>query len=289
MIVEKNVDISVYTTLGIGGTAKNFYRPQHLEQLKDLTKSLEKFRILGGGSNLLVDDQSEFDHVIYMGDYHQDLLTINESRVITASSAICIKNLLNFANQHALGGAEYLHALPAMVGGVVAMNAGRGEGYNKSISDYILSVDVIYKGKIQTLSKHACAFSFRKSNLVENNMIIHAVKFKFEEVSIEEGRRRLNERIKYARKEQALAHQSAGSVFKRANFKLLKIIRYLPKNKKGLYYSEKTLNWISNGGDGTYKQAIRLIKKAIIIHRIFGKKIELEWVVWNNDGLESMK
>lgn len=282
MIIEENVNLSKYTTLKIGGTAKKFYRPSSLTELQNLSKKLETLRILSGGSNLLINDEFEFDHVIYMGDYEKNLLSICEDGIITASSSIKIQQLIQFANKNGLGGAEYLYSLPALVGGIVAMNAGRGKSHSKSISDYILSVDVVIEGSLKTLSKSECEFSYRKSNLAEGKIIIHAVRFKFDKLSIDEGKKRIKERIDYSKVFQPINMPSAGSVFKKADGRIMRILRVFSREKSGLYFSKKTSNWITNGGGGTYKEAMKLARLVERLHRVLGKKIEVEWHIWSH-------
>ena len=282
MNIEKKVDLSTYTSLRIGGIAKNFYRPQTLEELKALTKELDQYDVLGGGSNLLINDKSEFEHVIYMGDYEKDMLTINEGGIIKVSSSIKVQELLIFANKQGYGGAEYLYSLPAMMGGIVAMNAGRGKSHHKNISDYVISVEVVENGILKKLSKETCGFAYRSSNFLKQNAVIHGVNLKFDKISVEEGKKRLKERLEVSKAKQAVNVPSAGSVFKKFNSKVMKLIRLLPKNKKGLYFSKKTPNWISNGGKGTYEDAMKLINRARFYHKILGKEIELEWQIWTD-------
>ena len=287
--IEKTVDLSEFTSLKIGGIAKNFYRPQTLEELKDLTKKIDYYYILGAGSNLLIDDESEFEHVIYTGDYEKKMLTMNEEGVIKASSSVKVQDLLTFANRHGYGGAEYLYSLPAMMGGIVAMNAGRGKSYNKCISDYIIFVEIVEDGILKCLSKEECGFEYRASSILNRNAIIHCVYLKFDKIQIEEGRKRLRERMEFSKSNQSLNYPSAGSVFKNCNVRVMKLVSLLPKNKKGLYYSEKTLNWISNGGKGTYKEAIKLINQVKFLHRVLGKEAELEWRIWSDTCKFSQK
>ena len=280
-MIEKNVSLSQYTTLKIGGIAKNFYRPRKIGELMDLTSYLEKYFILGAGSNLLIDDSCEFEHVVYMGDFEKNLLSIDEEGIIIASSSIRIQKLLNFANQNGLGGAEYLCSLPAMLGGIIAMNAGRGKTHRNSISDFIVSVDIITNGKLKTLTKQECDFSYRSSKFLNESSIIASAKLKLDEVSFAEGQSRLKERINDTMSVQAINLPSAGSVFKVSDGRIMRLMKIIPKNKEGLFFSNKTRNWISNGGKGTYSQAIKLIKITEYLHKLFNSDIELEWRIWS--------
>ena len=285
MKINKLVDLSKFTTLNIGGIAKNFYQPQSLDQLKDLTKALDQYYVLGAGSNLLINDKSELEHVIYMGDYEKDMLNIDEEGIITVSSSIKVRKLLTFANNQGYGGAEYLYSLPAMMGGIVAMNAGRGKNFNKSISDYVISVELIENGMLKSVPKKDCGFGYRTSSFLNKNAIIHCIKLKFDEVPVEVGQKRLKQRMKLSISKQPLNLPSAGSVFKKCNSKIMKLMKILPKNKSGLYFSEKTPNWISNGGQGTYEEAMMLIKRARLFHKLLGQSVELEWCIWTNTKL----
>jgi len=281
MNIEKMVVLSEFTSLKVGGIAKNFYRPQTLKDLKDLTKDLDDYYILGAGSNLLIDDKSEFENVIYMGDYEKDMLTINEDRVIKVSSSIKVQDLLTFANRLGYGGSEYLYSLPAMMGGIVAMNAGRGKAYNKSISDHVVSVEVVEGGILKTIPKGECGFQYRKSDFLNRKSIIHCVNLKFTKIPIEEGEQKIKERMNFVKSNQDLNTPNAGSVFNKCNHRIMKIMRKLPKNREGLYYSEITSNWISNGGKGTYDEAIKLINRAKLFHKILRQDAELEWRIWS--------
>ena len=52
--------------------------------------------------------------------------------------------------------------------------------------------------------------------------------------------------------------------------------------KKGnISLSRKTTNWLLNNGGGTYKQAMAVIETCKLIHKLFGKKAELEVCVWD--------
>jgi hypothetical protein len=60
----------------------------------------------------------------------------------------------------------------------------------------------------------------------------------------------------------------------------MKIARLLTGNKKGMYLSPTNPNWMSNGGSGTYKQAIRIIRLVRFLHLVTHRPCKLEWIVW---------
>lgn len=282
MQIDKDVELKKYTTLKIGGVARNFY---NVESIADIIKVFhlannERVLILGGGSNLLVNDEATFAHVINMNSLEK-ILGISSEGIITASASVKIQSLLRFANKNNLGGAEYLYSLPATVGGVVAMNAGRGRAMNQMISDYIIDVKVVRDGEVMTLSKEECGFLYRHSSLVSKNTIIVSARFRFDEVSMEEGSEKINERVKYAKELQDAQKANAGSVFKTSNGRVMAVFRrFKIGNKEGICFSSKTNNWLLNNGKGTFKEAAKLINIVKVMHKILGKECELEWIVW---------
>ena len=67
MVVLENEALAKYTTMKIGGIAKQFYIPESEDELLKLVKEIgqEHILILSGGSNLLINDKKSFEHVVY--------------------------------------------------------------------------------------------------------------------------------------------------------------------------------------------------------------------------------
>jgi len=61
MVVQKNIDLSKYTTLKTGGPAKYFFEVTTVEEIKTAVFFAKQnelpFFVLGGGSNLLALDE----------------------------------------------------------------------------------------------------------------------------------------------------------------------------------------------------------------------------------------
>jgi UDP-N-acetylmuramate dehydrogenase len=66
MTILQDEQLAKYTTVKVGGIARNFYIPDTREELVDTLNSLagETYYLLGGGSNLLINDKKIFTHVI---------------------------------------------------------------------------------------------------------------------------------------------------------------------------------------------------------------------------------
>ena len=282
MEIRKQETLKQYTTVRIGGVADRFYVPESREELTCLLNELkgEDVRILSGGSNLLIDDERIFPHVIYMKNCSQEL-TYKGDGVFYCGASVRLQQLIQFANSKGYGGIEYLMSVPGMVGGAVVMNAGRGKSYNKAISDHIVSVEVWQDGSIRTLSKEECVFSYRNSVFKNSGMVILAVLFRFSQDEMEVLEKRRNKRLEYSRHRQDSEGFNFGSVFFNYSSGAMKLIRRFRLCHSGeIAFSGKTLNWLVNKGDGTFKQAVKVIRRAACINRLFGIKAELEVIIW---------
>ena len=143
MRVEESVPLSRFTTLGTGGPARAFARPETLEELREaLAWARERglpVATVGLGSNLLVADEGVDALVLRLGGE----LAAVEARDGTlaagggAANAVC----LHRARAASLGGLEFACAIPGTVGGGVWMNAGAYGGDFAGILERALVVD----------------------------------------------------------------------------------------------------------------------------------------------------
>lgn len=280
MILKENEELKQYTTFKMGGIAKKFYIPESEEELLSLIKTLDNYRILGGGSNLLINNEGVFENVVYMKDFNKKIINKGNG-VYYFGASVRLQKIINKINEDGYGGIEYLYSVPGMLGGAIYMNAGRGKQFNMQLTDYLIDVDVLIDGEVKKLTKDECKFNYRKSIFQDNNYIILGANFKFKEVDVNESNRLKKERIELCKKVQDNSAFNFGSVFCVCNYTIMKIISKLSlNNKKGVYFSNKTNNWLCNDGNGDFKQAIKLINRVKKIHKLFNKKIELEVRIW---------
>lgn len=273
-------DLAKYTTIKIGGIAKNFYIPESQEELIDLVKKLNNFKILGGGSNLLINDQSTFEHVIYTKNFNNKISI--DGDVTTCGASVSLKQLISYINDYNFGGIEYLYSVPGYVGGAIYMNAGRGKNYHKSISDYLLDVKVLYKKKVQILTVEECCFSYRSSIFQNDEYIILEARFRFEKKDKNISKKERLERVNYSKEMQDIQYPNFGTVFSTCNSNLLNISRitFMFNNDK-VQFSKKSKNWLINKGNGQYKEALKRINRTKKIHHFFHKKIVTEVRIWD--------
>ncbi|ODM28013.1 hypothetical protein A7W90_00695 [Clostridium sp. Bc-iso-3] len=279
-MIKDNEELKKYTSIKIGGVAKKFYIPESVEELAELLNVLNNPLIISGGSNLLIDDKGNFESVICLREFNKEVNELGNGVFYFGASVHLQKAILEI-NKAGYGGIEYLYSVPGLIGGAIYMNAGRGYRHNKSISDYIVSVDVIENRQIKTIQRDFLDFKYRYSSFQDDNKIIVGAKFKFPQCSIEETSRLRDERIKYCKKEQDNSAANFGSVFCVANPKIMKLVSKLGLgHKDGVHFSKKTPNWILNEGNGNFRDVIRLIEIVQKIHKFTHQECRLEVNIW---------
>lgn len=285
MKILENESLKKYTTVKIGGIAKKLYFPENRTEFIEIIETMYGKRkyILGGGSNLLINDQKEFDEVISLKRMDSSIENLGSGNYYIGAS-VSLQKLITQINNDGYGGIEYLFSVPALLGGAIAMNAGRGKAHKSSIVDYIKVVHVYdyEERKIKILNKDECKFSYRNSIFKQEEMIVLGAVFDFPSVNIDDAKRKREDRIRYVKKLQDSSGYNFGSVFREYNKYIMQVIRLLHVGyEDGISYSSKTSNWLINRRNGSYQQAINLIEKVVKIHRLLGMKIVREVIIWD--------
>ena len=281
MDVIENVSLAKYATLKIGGVCKKLLFPKTESEIIDILRTYPNAPLLGGGSNLLINDQHAFDAVICMRKFMADVIEINDD-LIFVGAGVRLQKFIKYINENSYGGIEYLWSVPGLVGGAIYMNAGRGRGANKQISDYLVSVEVLEDGQVKTYTKDECEFGYRTSVFQKKNCIILSAIFSFDRISPEEGKRLQMARVRLCKQFQDNKYPNAGTTFCESDPRIMNIIQKISSKKatKGVHFSFKTSNWLQNRGEGTYNEAVKLINRVKFLHKILGKPCKLEYKVW---------
>lgn len=283
MIILKQEQIGGHTTFRMGGRAETWYEPESIDELRSLlTEDAGRAEhLVGGGSNLLVNDQHDFPEIVCLKSFNKEIRQLSQGKFYVGAS-VRLQTLIKTVNAAGYGGIEYLYSVPGLFGGAVYMNAGRGKQCNKSISDYIISVDVLSEEKIVTLPKEKCYFSYRSSvfQTMRHSVIVGAV-MEFPDTSSQEAEALIRERMEFCKNTQDLSAPNYGTVFCEADGQIMKLVRKIhPGYKGGCRYSAKTANWMLNEGAGTFRQASGLINLVRFLHKVLGKSCRTEIVIW---------
>ena len=126
-ICQTDVPLSGHTSYRLGGPARYCFTPGDESDLAALLRRCNdldvSWRVLGGGSNLLVRDQGVSQAVIKLGGASFEATEYRDG-VLSAGSAVEMLSLVKHAARMGWSGLERLAGIPGTVGGGVRMNAG---------------------------------------------------------------------------------------------------------------------------------------------------------------------
>ena len=143
MKVEEGVSLSRFTTLGAGGPATAFARPEAVDEVVEAVAWARERGLsvatIGLGSNLLVADAGFDGLVLKLGGELAQAQVAGERLLAGggAPNAVCLHRV----RAASLGGFEFACAIPGTVGGGVWMNAGAYGSDWAEILDRALVVD----------------------------------------------------------------------------------------------------------------------------------------------------
>jgi UDP-N-acetylenolpyruvoylglucosamine reductase len=141
--IEEGVALARFTTLGAGGPATAFARPESVEEVEQaLVWARERdlpVATIGLGSNLLIADNGFEGLVLKLGGELAEAHADGERLLAGggAANAVCLHRV----RAAGLGGFEFACAIPGTIGGGVWMNAGAFGSDWATIVDRALVVD----------------------------------------------------------------------------------------------------------------------------------------------------
>lgn len=275
-----NEPLARHTTFRIGGSAERLVVPSSRDELVEILTACRRTRtstfVMGRGSNLLVKDSGVKGVVIKNTESCRELDW--NGKYVRAGSSVPLQKLVKFCVENGRVGMEYLYSVPGNVGGAICMNAGRGEAFNQSISDHLVSAEIFDGERVRTITKEEGSFSYRTSVFqTMKHWIILSALFELPGQERDVGEQLIRERLALAREKHDLGHPSAGTVFKRYFRPLPEIIGHRIGNAQ---FSAKTPGWIINLGGATCSDVAALIKYAKDCHKRHKIRVpEMEVVV----------
>jgi len=207
---EKNVELSRYTTFGVGGradwlaTVKS--KEELLEALDYARKKKIRFVVIGSGSNLLISDEGFRGLVIVNRATKREYV---KDTVVAESGA----NLTKVASQSlddGYLGFEFGIGIPGTIGGAVVGNVGTKTG---NVSDILISAEVWHEGKISVMDASSLDFDYRYSNIKEKpEFVVLSAKFRLQEGDTAIAKEHVKDELK--RRATLYRGQTAGSYYK---------------------------------------------------------------------------
>lgn len=214
---QENINLSNYSSYKIGGPAKYFFKAKTINELtwavhEAKERNLPLF-ILGGGTNLLIDDAG-FPGLVIQPDLRE---IKSEKSTLTSEAGLLMSAVLNWSIDKNLAGLEWAGGLPGTLGGAVRGNAGAFGGEMKDAIKEVFSLNIkLDKPKIIKRNNAECRFSYRSSIFKERDgeEIILAAVLQLKEGEQDKIRTAIAEKIQYRKDKQPLEYPNIGSIFK---------------------------------------------------------------------------
>jgi UDP-N-acetylmuramate--alanine ligase len=163
------------TTLGVGGKADLWMElgsEQDLVNVRKWTRAENiPFKILGGGSNVLISDLGVRGVVARLSG--MDFRRIEEQAgTLVAGAGVSLAKLLAWSEEHSLTGLEFLEGIPATVGGALRGNAG---AFGHAIGDRVAWVRGFDRdGDPCTLTRDFLNFGYRCCSRLQDVIVVEA-------------------------------------------------------------------------------------------------------------------
>ena len=265
MKIEERVELSDFTTLGTGGPARAFARPESELEVEELLRWAQQraleVAVVGLGSNLLAADHGIDALVLKLGG---ELAAVEvEDDVLRVGGGAANAVALHRARAAGLGGFEFACAIPGTIGGGVWMNGG---AYGGDFAGVLERALVATPGGSGWLTPSELGLSYRHSELRHGQVVLRAeLRLRPrppEEIKAEV--RELNTRRKAA---QPTNRRTFGSVFKNPDHELsagrmLEACGLKGHRIGGAQISPKHANFIENTDGATTADALALMTEA---------------------------
>jgi UDP-N-acetylmuramate dehydrogenase len=278
--VEHDVPLARHTTIGTGGPARFFARPESVDELRSLLDWARDrdvaVEVIGLGSNVLAHDDG-VDALVLKLAGGLAAVSVDGSTLVAgggAANAVC----LHRARAAGLGGFEFASAIPGTAGGGVRMNAG---AYGREWRDVLVDAVVVDADGARTLGLDELGLSYRRSAL-RRGEVVAQVRFRLEPSSEAAVRATVAELLAQRKATQPTNKRTFGSVFKNPSAELgagraIEACGLKGHAIGGALVSPRHANFIENAGGATSADCLALMSEARRrVHDRFGVELEHE-------------
>ena len=265
MNLEGDVPLGRFTTLGTGGPARAFGRPESLDDLHDALRWAAEHdagvATVGLGSNLLVADQGVDALVLKLGGALARVEVDGE--LVHAGGGAANAVVLHRARDAGLGGFEFACAIPGTTGGGVWMNAGAYGGDFAGVLERALVVD-LDGARWQTPDE--LGLRYRHSEL-RHGQVVAEVELRLVPRPVDEIKATVAELQAQRKAAQPTNKRTFGSVFKNPDHELsagrmLEACGLRGFRLGGAQISPRHANFIENTDGASTADAIGLMAEA---------------------------
>ncbi len=161
-----------YTTFRLGGSCRELATVADAKAAAEVIRGWNAaripWRVMGGGSNLLVADAGIPEAVLRISSELPDCRL--EGDAVCASAGTALDALSRFAAEEGLEGLEFGSGIPGTVGGGVCGNAG---AFGLQLGDVLERVEVLTReGEKKILPRAALEFAYRQSSLQQTGDVV---------------------------------------------------------------------------------------------------------------------
>ena len=279
-MIEENVSLARHTTIGTGGAARWFARPETVDSLQEALRWARDddvaVEVIGLGSNVLVHDDGVGSLVIRLAG---ELVTAQaDGNELVAGGGAPNAVALHRARAAGLGGFEFASAIPGTAGGGVRMNAG---AYGREWCDVLVDALIVDADGSRTVPVSELGLSYRRSTL-RPGQVVARVRFRLEPSSPTAVKEKVATLLAQRKATQPTNKRTFGSVFKNPSAELgagRAIDECGLKGHRigGAVISPRHANFIENAGGATSADCISLMAEARRrVHQRFGVELEHE-------------
>jgi len=277
------VPMSGHTSFRVGGPAEALVEPAGADQLAAFIRWAVKekvaYRIMGGGTNLLVGDKGCRGVMVKIGrgmNRIQESARRGHTVWVTAMAGARLQTLCRYAIRKGLAGLNFALGIPGTVGGAITMNAGAGGG---SVEQVLETVDILMPdGSVEKMKREDLDFSYRRLIVKEKEAsvpygqpVILAGDFRLRSSNPQQLEIEASGILASRRQREPRGFPSAGCFFKNPRpdlpaGRLIDQAGLKGKRVGGAQISEKHANYIINRGRATASDILelsRLVRDAV--------------------------
>ncbi len=239
--MKKSIDFSTYSSIHIG-------QPENVLIINRGDKIPSESYLVGGANNLLISPTPP--PLIMLSKEFAYIKQIDEN-TLEIGAAMPTGRIISYTKKHNISGFEFCAKLPGTLGGMLAMNAGVKEYEVFNIlhsieidGKWVHKDDIDHGYRFAKLGGIATAARFEKKSAFNQSLLEVLMKLR----------------------DNQPKEPSAGSVFKNPKEdsagRLIELVGLKGYHDGGMSWSELHANFLVNKGNGTYEEAINLIKLA---------------------------
>lgn len=265
MKIEGGVELRRLTTIGTGGAARAFARPESVDELEEALRWAADQELevapVGLGSNLLAADDGVDLLVLRLAG---KLASVSvEDELLVAGGGASLAVCLHRARDAQLGGLEFACAIPGTAGGGVWMNAG---AYGGDIASVLRRALVMDEDGNRWLTPEELGLQYRRSAL-RRGQIVASAEFELHPRPAEDIKATVADMQAQRKAAQPTNKRTFGSVFKNPGHELsagrmLEACGLKGFRIGGAQISPRHANFIENAGEARTEDALALMREA---------------------------